>query len=108
VTFSTELNEQLTELAASLDEMQPAFNRKNKNKKFLSLVAKLKKNKSVKDPEALAYTIGLRKMGAKGGEMAGKELTGWARVKQGVGQITRAVRSLAASGGDQKKKKKSK
>lgn len=77
----------------------PPFDRENKNPKFKKLVAKLKKDPSVKDPEALAYTIGLRKMRGGGGssespkEGGGSEpfwKKGWERIKTGAKKIRTA------------------
>lgn len=96
--MTPEMNELLAEMAETLTERDvPPFNRDNKNPKFKALVAKLKKNPKVKDPEALAYTIGLRKLkngkggggeggdsGSSGGDM---KTRGWERIKKGFEKL---------------------
>lgn len=46
---------------------------RSSGKKFKALVAKLRKQKGVRDPEALAAWIGLRAAGEKGGEADGDD-----------------------------------
>lgn len=77
------------------------------NKFFQKLVKDFKKNPKVKDPERLAYYVGIRtggwpklkksdseKSGTKGGdekkELKWGEIPGIARIKKGIGQIAQA------------------
>lgn len=47
---------------------KPENLKRSSGKKFSALVAKLRKNKKVRDPEALAAWIGMRAAASKGGD----------------------------------------